>query len=221
MGKRIVSFSFIPGIALVCCLLFSGCDAQDLISELVQGPDESQLAVDTDEQTSVLAETQTQTEIETETETTAVDLAWKKYEQIPYDELKVLSERAGNNGGNASVQIIESFEQLERIHQSLPRYELTSGYESDFFEQNSLILIIFMYSSGEDFQSLDGLVIKDDTICPVITIDSQDNLGCDYQYRIMAVEMQKSDVTVPAGKILVINLDNPDSGSNYHKDRFE
>lgn len=208
-------------LALLCCLIFFGCDAQELISELVHDSDESELVVNTDVQTNVLAETQTEIETETERQTTEVDLAWAKYELLSYDGFKICAERAGNNGGNAPVQIIESFEQLEQIHQSLPLYELNSGYESDFFEQNSLILIIFKYSSGEDFQSLDGFVIKDGTICPVITIDSQDNLGCDCQYRIMTVEIKKSDVTSPAGKILVINLHNPNMGSNYHADKFE
>jgi hypothetical protein len=37
----------------------------------------------------------------------------------------------------------------------------------------------------------------------------------------MIVELDKSDVAMSAGEILIINLHNPERGSNYHKDKFE
>ena len=60
MGKRVVGSILIIGIVFMCCLMFSGCDVQDLIFELVQDPEESQLAVDTNDQTSILVEIQTE-----------------------------------------------------------------------------------------------------------------------------------------------------------------
>lgn len=221
MGKRIVFLMCILGMVSIFSFTLASCDTQDLISELVKDSEDSELAVDTDEQASAPPETQAETETETEIQTTAIDLAWVKYELVPHDGFKIHAEGVGGNGGNASVQIIESYEQLEQIHQSFTRYGLNFGYEAVFFEQNSLILIIFKYSGGEEFQSLDGLVIKDGTICPVITVVSPELVSCDYQYQIMTVEVQKTDVTAPAGKILIINLSNPDMGSSSHKDRFE
>ena len=84
-----------------------------------------------------------------------------------------------------------------------------------------MILIVFTFSGGEEFQSLDGIVINDGTLCPVITINSQEALGDDICYRIMTVEVRKEDLFASAGKIFVINLNAPHKGSRYHKDKFE
>ena len=222
MGKRVVGSVLIIGIVFMCCLMFSGCDVQDLIFELVQDPEESQLAVDTNDQTSILVEIQTEieseteTETATETETTAVDLVWAKYELLPYDGIKVHAESAGSNRGIAPVHIIESYEELREVSQSI-----SFGYEADYFETKILILVVFQYATGEEFLDFAGIVIKDGAVCPVITIDSQEDTCDDILYRIMTVEVEKSDVILSAGNILIINTFDPTRASYYHNDRFE
>jgi hypothetical protein len=194
------------------------------MSELLQVSDESEEIDGTEEQTSVLAEIQTEietktkaeTEAEPETETTAVDLAWGKYELVSYDGFKVHAESAGSNRGIAPVHIIESYEELREVSQSI-----NFGYEADYFETKILILVVFQYATGEEFLDFAGIVIKDGAVCPVITIDSQEDTCDDILYRIMTVEVEKSDVILSAGNILIINTFDPTRASYYHNDRFE
>lgn len=229
MGKRIIFLICILGILVFCSLTLVCCDAQDLMSELLQVSDESEETAGTEEQTSVLAEIQTEietktkaeTEAEPETETTAVDLAWGKYELVSYDGFKVHAEHHGTGGTGGSVQIIENHDQLQEFYDEFRSSQIYLGYEPEYFECKSLVIIIFEYSSGEVFQSLDGIVIKDGTLCPVITIDSQTFLSDDMLYCIMTVEIGKEDAALSAGELLIINLHDPSKASRYHKTRFE
>ena len=233
MGERIIKCICVLGLTLMCCICTTGCDATGLIVELFQNPVE-ELATESDTSvvynetqpewdTEAVTEMISQTESITETEATSLELAWSKYERLPYEELFVRSEGSGVQCGSQAVQLIENYDQLQLLYESSQNYFATCdwGYEPAFFEDKSLILIVFTFSGGEEFQSLDGIVINDGTLCPVITINSQEALGDDIYYRIMTVEVRKEDLSASAGKIFVINLNAPHKGSRYHKDKFE
>lgn len=227
MGKRIVLQTCLLGILAFCSLILVSCDGRGLICEFWQVTDESQEVVDTKEQTSIFSEAptdiETETEVasETETETTEIDLAWEKYGLVSYEGFHVHIEALGIGGKGGSVQIIESYDQLQAFYDGFKDYRIDFGYEPAYFEQKSLVIMIFEYSTGEVFQSLDGIVVKDETLCPVITIDSQEFLCDDMLYCIMSAEVEKEDVAFPAGELLIINLHNPSRASRYHKTRFE
>ena len=201
----------------------TSCDAQEIVNALLQGTPESSEPAGEENLQESQSQTQLPTETETEAQTTQVDLAWEKYEALQYENVRVYSEKTGSSYSDQAVLVIENYDQLQQLYQRNLKHHptLDFGYEPEYFEHKLFVLIQFKYSTGEVFQSLDGIVIKNGLLCPVITIDSQDLLSDDELYRIMIVELDKSDVAMSAGEILIINLHNPERGSSYHKGKFE
>ena len=227
MSERIIKCFCMLSVILMCCICTTCCDAKELIEELFQSS-AAELVThsDTNVEDSEMhskEEADIVTESATETETSALELAWSKYERVSYEGLLVHSESSGVKCGAQAVQLIEDYDQLQLLYESSQKYfgSRDWGYEPAFFEEKSLILIVFTFSDGEEFQSLDGIVIKDGMLCPVITINSQEALADDICYRIMTVEVSKEELSALAGNILVINLNAPYKGSRYHKDKFE
>ena len=62
------------------------------------------------------------------------------------------------------------------------------------------------------------VIVKDEMFCPVITIDSQEDLNAVIKYSLVTIEVSKKYSEMEIGEILVINnYDSSKGSSRYNK----
>ena len=136
----------------------------------------------------------------------------KRYETVPFENPVIHAVDHREEWLTEDALVVSSLDELNRLELGIDL-----PYDSAFFENNALLLIQFEHAGGESISELSGLVVQDGRIYPVITIDSQENLSCDLNYSLVSAEVQKDDMTMEPGELLVINRYSPCHGSVHHK----
>lgn len=150
-----------------------------------------------------------------QTDVDNIGLVEQKYDTVPFYNPQIRVENSAEQFMRQDIVLISSLEDLEQLNLTLD-----SQYDESFFVSKNLVLIQFTHADGEKVNHLTALAIKDDMLCPVITIDSQENLGTVIYYTLMSAEVKKTDSPTEVGDIMIINTFDKSQGSWKHN-RFE
>lgn len=111
------------------------------------------------------------------------------------------------------ILFVRSFDEYSKLN-----IESTSNYDDSYFNDKFLVVIQFEHAGGEKVRELSGVVIKDELLCPVISIDSQEDLQSVLMYSLIIIEVSKEYSGLGIGEILVINnFDSSRGSSKYSK----
>ena len=111
------------------------------------------------------------------------------------------------------ILFVNSLDELEMLD-----VDLVSNYDDAYFAENFLVMIQFEHAGGEKVQEITGVIVKDEMFCPVITIDSQENLNAVIKYSLVTIEVSTKYSEMEIGEILVINnYDSSKGSSRYNK----
>ena len=151
----------------------------------------------------------------TTAEETALPETWADDTFIPFENSTVQIAGEPVNWMREDATVIES-----RMELLMLGLKLSKTYDTEFFKDHSLVLVQFEGSGGEDAREVTHLVVRDGLIRPVVTIDSQEDLSCNFEYTLLTVEIEKTNKKMDCGEVLVINTFDPSGGSD-HRDRYE
>ena len=135
----------------------------------------------------------------------------QNYLTVPFSNAVIRAYNYPDNWIMEDILVVNSIEELNSLN-----LDEKLKYDSDYFESKSILIIQFQHAGGETIKELSRLVIKNNVICPVVIIDSQEDLSPVIQYTIVTAEVNKDDLKTNTGEILVINNFNPTSGSCYY-----
>ena len=137
------------------------------------------------------------------------------YQTVDFNNHNILYHASCSSWIDSEMLQIESMDELEES-----QINLQLEYDTDFFAANSLLVLQFCHSSSEQIVEVTKLIINDGKICPVITINSTENISTDINYSLILVELPKGELSHPPGQFYVINTCAPSRGSCKY-DPFE
>lgn len=140
----------------------------------------------------------------------------QEYESIAYQNAVIQNPDSVIEWFIDDLVIVNSNDELAELDLGLDL-----GYDDDFFEDNALVLVQFTYAGGEDLLELSGIIVKDGKLCPVLTIESQEDLSANFEFALISAEVKKADVEDhEVGENLIIDKIFTDRDSAYH-DKFD
>ena len=127
-------------------------------------------------------------------------------------------------GWSGNSRIITSTQELYDVASSeyLANENLSKKYGEEFFKNKVLLMAEYMHTSGSDIiHSVLGVVVIDNTLCPVIENGCIGHGTTDIKYTVLLIELDKDYANKEPGTILNINKYRDGEGTFERKDKVK